>query len=90
MSSLSSSYSYEALKVDLLDKHVVGVALNRPDKRNAINKVMWMEIGDVFARLGDDPECRSIVLSGEGKMFTSGMLNENNYLTDCDRWLLGG
>lgn len=73
MSSLSSSYNYETMKVDLLDKHVVGVALNRPKKRNAMNKTMWMEIGEVFSRLSNDPECRSIVLSGEGKVFTAGI-----------------
>ena len=30
-------------------------------------------MGQVFQELGSDPECRAVVLSGNGKMFTSGI-----------------
>jgi delta(3,5)-delta(2,4)-dienoyl-CoA isomerase len=38
------------------------VALNRPEKMNAMNNLMWEEIGAVFDRLARDPDCRAIVL----------------------------
>ena len=55
--------------------HIVVVTLNRIRKRNAINRIMWREIGEVFStlgRIGDD--CRAIILTGAGTMaFTSGI-----------------
>ena len=41
---------------------VISVALNRPEKMNAMNNLMWEEIGAVFDRLARDPDCRAIVL----------------------------
>merc|ERR1719259_489374 len=47
--------------------------MNRPAKHNAMNKAMWTELGDAFTRLGTDPACRCVVLTGEGKHFSSGI-----------------
>ncbi|KAF2360870.1 Crotonase superfamily [Trinorchestia longiramus] len=70
----SSNYSdYETIKVETAADHVAKVQLFRPEKYNAINKTMWREIGDVFTRLDTDPECRSVVLCGQAKVFTSGI-----------------
>lgn len=52
---------------------VYHVQLNRPDKMNALNKTLWGEIGQVFEELGKDPDCRVVVLSGNGKVFCSGI-----------------
>ena len=46
----------------LLQLPVCSVALNRPEKMNALNHQMWEEIGAVFDRLATDPDCRAIVL----------------------------
>ena len=35
--------------------------------------IVFREIGEAFRTLGDDPDCRVIVMSGNGKMFCSGM-----------------
>jgi delta(3,5)-delta(2,4)-dienoyl-CoA isomerase len=55
--------------------HIVVVTLNRIRKRNAINRIMWREIGEIFSilgRIGDD--CRAVILTGAGtKAFTSGI-----------------
>uniref|UniRef100_H2NYQ1 Delta(3,5)-Delta(2,4)-dienoyl-CoA isomerase, mitochondrial n=1 Tax=Pongo abelii TaxID=9601 RepID=H2NYQ1_PONAB len=50
-------HSYESLRVTSAQKHVLHVQLNRPNKRNAMNKVFWM--------LQQDFERR--------KMFTAGV-----------------
>jgi len=68
-----ASYAFDTLKVETVSPYVVQVSLNRPEKHNAMNKVMWTEIGDAFARLGTDPDCRCVVLAGEGKNFSSGI-----------------
>lgn len=37
----ASGYSYESLLVTPAQKHILHVQLNRPEKRNAMNKVFW-------------------------------------------------
>merc|ERR1711915_382967 len=73
MGSEAVNYSCKALNVTQPAPFVFGVELNRPKKMNVMNKVMWEEIGDVFTKLDRDPDCRAVVLSGSGKMFTSGI-----------------
>lgn len=34
---------------------------------------MWTDIKHCFEKLSDDPDCRSIVFSGRGKVFTAGL-----------------
>lgn len=68
-----ASYAYDTLKVSTVSPHVMQVTMNRPAKHNAMNKAMWTELGDAFTRLGTDPACRCVVLTGEGKHFSSGI-----------------
>jgi delta(3,5)-delta(2,4)-dienoyl-CoA isomerase len=50
------------------------VAIDRPRKRNAISAALWVEIGEVFNKLGKLGDgCRCIVLTGSGKAFSSGL-----------------
>jgi len=69
----NTSYNYETLSVTEPSPFVIHVELNRPAKMNALNNDMWMSIGDVFRRLDMDADCRVVVLSGAGKMFSSGI-----------------
>ncbi|KAM5146209.1 delta(3,5)-Delta(2,4)-dienoyl-CoA isomerase, mitochondrial isoform 2-T3 [Mantella aurantiaca] len=68
-----ASYNYETLKVTAPRDHIFHVELNRPEKRNAMNKVFWREMVLCFRALSDDTNCRAVVVSGAGKMFTSGI-----------------
>ncbi|XP_055526459.1 delta(3,5)-Delta(2,4)-dienoyl-CoA isomerase, mitochondrial isoform X2 [Wyeomyia smithii] len=70
----AASYNFETLKLSTPKPYVVHVELNRPDRLNAFNKRMWTELGECFSRLHNDPDCRSIVLSGgNSKHFTAGI-----------------
>ncbi|XP_055585409.1 delta(3,5)-Delta(2,4)-dienoyl-CoA isomerase, mitochondrial [Uranotaenia lowii] len=70
----STSYSFETLKLSTPKPFVVHVELNRPDRLNAFNKRMWIELGECFNQLHGDPDCRAIVLSGgNAKHFTAGI-----------------
>lgn len=51
-------------------RHIV---LNRPEKRNAFNDTMILELRDAAQYACDDPDVRAVVLRGEGPMFSSGM-----------------
>jgi len=67
------SYSYNSLNVTVPSPFVFNVEMNRPKKMNALNNEMWSEIGDVFTKLSTDADCRVVVLSGAGRMFSSGI-----------------
>jgi enoyl-CoA hydratase/carnithine racemase len=48
------------------------VALNRPDKLNAINQQMHADLQEVCARLRTDAETRVVILTGAGRAFAAG------------------
>ena len=54
------------------DDGVATLTFNRPEKKNAINQVMWRELLQSFDELEDDPDVRVVVLTGAGDAFTSG------------------
>src|SRR5258708_22378156 len=47
------------------------IALNRPEKRNAINQAMLRALPEALDEL-DRPEVRAIILYGEGQAFSAG------------------
>jgi enoyl-CoA hydratase/carnithine racemase len=49
------------------------VTLQRPEKRNALSIDLRVELAESFGSLGDDGEVGSIVLTGAGPAFCSGM-----------------
>jgi enoyl-CoA hydratase/carnithine racemase len=63
--------SYETLKIER-DGAVMTVRLNRPDKRNAINRQMHVDIQDVCDQLSTDFETRVVIFTGEGPGFSAG------------------
>ena len=71
--SNTMTYNCKALNVTKAAPYVFSVELNRPNKMNAINKAMWEEVGEVFSKLDRDQECRVVILSAAGKMFSSGI-----------------
>lgn len=64
---------YETLELAVPKPFVYHVQLQRPDKYNAMNKTMWIEIGKCFNELADNSDCRVIILSGAGKHFGTGI-----------------
>jgi enoyl-CoA hydratase/carnithine racemase len=51
---------------------VMTVLLNRPDKRNAINRQMHVELQQLCTELGEDFDTRVVVLAGQGDGFSAG------------------
>ena len=62
---------YETLKVER-DGPVMTVRLDRPQKRNAINRQMHLELQSLCRELAEDFQTRVVILSGEGAAFSSG------------------
>lgn len=55
-----------------LDGPVAVIALNRPDALNAFSRVLRNEIADAFRKAEADAAARAVVLTGEGRGFSSG------------------
>jgi enoyl-CoA hydratase/carnithine racemase len=51
-------------------RHVV---LNRPEKRNAMNQALLLELADALSEAGSDPSVHCVVLRGEGRVFSAGV-----------------
>ncbi|KAM6033196.1 delta(3,5)-Delta(2,4)-dienoyl-CoA isomerase, mitochondrial isoform 2-T2 [Chlamydotis macqueenii] len=65
--------AFETLRVTAPRAHVLHVQLHRPDKRNAMNAAFWREMVECFREIGQDPDCRAVIVSGAGKVFTAGI-----------------
>lgn len=64
--------SFETLEVTV-EEQVATVALNRPDKANAMNPAMWRELQACFEWLDEEPDVRAVVLAGNGRHFCAGL-----------------
>jgi enoyl-CoA hydratase/carnithine racemase len=57
-----------------LSNGVLVLTMNRPERRNALNRDLFREIGNAFVAAETDPEVRAIVLTGAGdQAFCAGM-----------------
>ena len=53
--------------------HLLLVGLNRPEKRNAMNVEMFVDIGRAYAQLDRDDDLRCGILHAHGDHFTAGL-----------------
>jgi enoyl-CoA hydratase/carnithine racemase len=68
--------SYENLIVEA-GLPVARITLNRPERRNALSLALMEELIDCLRTIGRSDEIRAVILSGAGKVFSSGHdLNE--------------
>jgi enoyl-CoA hydratase/carnithine racemase len=69
--------SFKSIQVEILkDKKILKVALNRPKQLNALNEVIFDEIGKLFSNVYlilKYEDIRVILLTGNGKAFSSGL-----------------
>jgi enoyl-CoA hydratase/carnithine racemase len=63
--------TYETLKLER-EGPLMTVRLNRPQKRNAINRQMHLDLQALCRELAEDFRIRVVILAGEGLAFSSG------------------
>jgi enoyl-CoA hydratase len=63
--------SYETIKIKKKQR-ITYLSLNRPEVRNAFNQIMINEILDAIGQIDNDYECRTLIITGEGKAFQAG------------------
>lgn len=63
--------TYETLKVDK-EGAVAIVTLNRPEHLNALNTVLFRELGEALNELEDDNQINVVMFTGSGRAFSAG------------------
>lgn len=82
--------TYETLKLEQATKGVLLVSMNRPERRNAINTQMGLDLTDVFTRVATEQhEFRVVILTGSSdRAFCAGVdLKERKGMSD-NEWHL--
>lgn len=64
--------SYQQIQ-STLDGATAVITFNRPERMNALTRVLEAELRDAIERAGRNPEIRAIVLTGAGRAFCAGM-----------------
>ncbi len=87
MASLSDRMNYETILVSHRETTAV-IALNRPDKLNAMSTMLKAELTRALQDLDASDETRTIVITGAGdRAFTSGAdINEFRDRTPMEQW----
>jgi methylglutaconyl-CoA hydratase len=63
---------FETIALEVSPRSIATVLLNRPDRRNAFNRLMLSELAMVFDEIAADPAVRVIVLRSRGRHFCAG------------------
>jgi enoyl-CoA hydratase len=63
--------TYETITLERLDE-VARLTLTRPERANALNQAMLMEIGAALDAVEHDPDLRAVIVRGAGATFSSG------------------
>jgi trans-feruloyl-CoA hydratase/vanillin synthase len=63
---------YQALLIEVEDG-VGWITLNRPNKKNAMNPRLHMDMAAALDELRYDPDVRVLVITGSGNSFCAGM-----------------
>ncbi len=54
------------------DNGLVTLTLNRPDKKNAIDREIWSALASTLAEIAANPDDRAVMITGAGGNFSSG------------------
>ena len=69
---MSIKQEYTFIKVEQPEAGITVITLNRPEKRNALNRQTIEEIGGVLETLQQDLTAKVVILKGTGPSFSSG------------------
>lgn len=64
--------TYQTISLDVDERQVATITLNRADKHNALNAQMISELTDVAVWLASEQKVRAVILASTGKSFCAG------------------
>jgi enoyl-CoA hydratase len=68
---MTDRYGFETIATSL-DDGILRVALNRPDRLNALDRTMHTELRALYERIAHDADVRVVVVTGNGRAFCVG------------------
>jgi trans-feruloyl-CoA hydratase/vanillin synthase len=77
-----AEHQYDNVHIEIADG-IAWVALNRPEKRNAMSPALNEDMADALERLEADDDAQVVVLTGVGEAFSAGM-DLKEYFRDVD------
>jgi hypothetical protein len=69
----SSNKQDVRVKISPIGSGITHVLLSRPSKLNSLDLPMFESIAEAASKLRTDPDCRVVILSGEGRAFCTGL-----------------
>jgi len=70
---VTGMHTYQMLTYQQQEDGIVEIALNRPEKLNALNQELCAELDDALEQAAAVPGLRVLILSGNGRSFSAGM-----------------
>ncbi len=67
-----NDFTYDTVRSDLVEDGVRRIALNRPDRLNAMNLSLIQDVTRAFDDANADRATRAIIFTGEGRAFCAG------------------
>lgn len=67
-----TDFTYPTVLSSLVEDGVRRIAVNRPERLNAMNRALIDDVARAFDDANADPETRAIVFTGEGRAFCAG------------------
>lgn len=71
-----------------LETGIVTLSFNRPERKNALSLVTFLELGAALEAAAEDPEARVLILTGRGEAFSSGGYFNLNFMQSLPPELL--
>lgn len=65
-----------------LEDGILTITLNRPEKLNALNEEVLLNLSELFSRAKDDTAVKGLLITGQGKAFCAGA--DITRLAECD------
>jgi 2-(1,2-epoxy-1,2-dihydrophenyl)acetyl-CoA isomerase len=75
---------YRTITLEVSDR-IATITLNRPEKLNALNPQMRLELADAFREVDRDDEARVLVITGAGRAFCAGADIKESFQAGIDR-----
>lgn len=76
--------SYETVLLERKD-HIATITLNRPDRLNAFNPIMYGELSQAAAEVSNDDDTWVAILTGSGRAFSAGADFQQRFEAEIDQ-----
>ena len=68
------------------EEGIATIKLNRPNVLNAMNKQLWLDLREALHDVRDDPEIAVLIITGEGRAFSTGADLKNSKERTLDQY----